>query len=149
MRTAHWSFLTPIPFANTTRRELDEAFNTFFGVGNGNHAKAAFCLPLTIWEDDQRVYLQADVPGCDHEHLELNFKEGQLWISGERNVPKDDGKYRHNERMFGRFERAVSLPETIDADSFDAELDNGVLHVTIAKKPEAQPTKICIKTPAP
>ena len=46
--------------------------------------------------------------------------------------------------MFGRFERAISLPETLDHNSVEAELEDGVLYVTLAKRPEAKPVKIAI-----
>ncbi len=141
----HNRHYTPGSFVGTVRRELDEAFNRAFGETNGQSAPSTHYVPLTIWEDDGHVHLQADVPGFDRESLDVMFRDGQLWIRGERKVPREDGKYWHNERMFGQIERAVSMPDTIDCESIEAELDAGVLYVTLAKKPEAQPTKISIK----
>lgn len=139
------STYAPGSFVNTVRRELDDAFNQAFGNGNG-HSRPLFHLPVTIWEDDGHVYLEADVPGFDRESLELVFRDGQLWIRGERKLPRDDGKYRHNERMFGRFERAITMPDSIEPDTIDADLECGVLHVTLHKNPEAQPMKVAIKS---
>jgi len=137
------STYAPGSFVNTVRRELDEAFKQAFG--DAASAQASCHLPLTIWEDDGHVYLQADVPAADRESIDVEFQDGKLWIRAERRVPRDDGKYWLNERMFGRFERAVLMPETIDPSSIEAELADGVLCVTLAKKPDARPTKIAIK----
>ena len=138
----------PGSFVNTVRRELDEALNQAFGNRAGQLEQSAFTLPLTIWGDDQHVYVHADVPGFDRDSLNVVYKEGQLWIRGERKVAREDGRYWHNERLFGQFERAVAIPDTIDANSIEAELTDGVLSITLTKKPEAQPTRIAIKSVA-
>lgn len=127
------------------RRELDEAFEELFGRENGLGSANVYYAPLTIWEDNDHVYLEVDVPGLNQESLELTFKDDCLWISGERPVPKEDGNYWHNERMFGRFRRVVRVPETIDRSSIEAELQDGVLYITMTKKPEARATRISIR----
>ena len=145
MLTTRLSSYMPGSFVNTVRRELDEAFNQALG-NRAAQLEQAFSLPLTIWGDDEHVYVHADVPGFDRESLDVVYKDGQLWIRGERKVTRDDGKYWHNERMFGQFERAVAIPDTIDPGSIEAELVDGVLMITLSKKPEAQPTRIAIKS---
>jgi hypothetical protein len=52
---------------------------------------------------------------------------------------------RQNARGFGKVTRSVSLPDTVDPSTITAELTNGVLHVTITKRPESQPKKIEVK----
>lgn len=140
MLTTHWTPIVPASL-NGMRRDLQDAFQQVYQRQQPGSVR----LPLTIWEDDQHVYLEADVPGFLRDAFDIRFQEGRLWITGERPVPKDDGRYRHNERMFGAFSRAVSLPDTIDPSKIEAELENGVLYITIAKKPEAQPMKIAVK----
>lgn len=48
--------------------------------------------PLTIWEDEANIFVESDVPGFSEEELDIQFKDGQLCLSGSRPVPKDDGK---------------------------------------------------------
>jgi HSP20 family protein len=55
-------------------------------------------------------------------------------------------KYWHNERVFGEVARVITLPDTVDPDSVEASLSDGVLHVMIAKRPETQPKKISVKS---
>lgn len=140
MLTTYWSPTMSASF-NGARQELENAFKQIYQ----QHQPSAGRLPLTIWEDDQHVYLEADLPGFPRESIDIRFREGRLCISGERPVSKDDGNYWHNERMFGAFSRTVSLPETIDPSSIEAELVDGVLSITVTKKPEAQPLKIPVK----
>lgn len=147
MLTTRLSSYMPGSFVNTVRRELDEAFNQALN-GRAAQLDQSFSLPLTIWGDDEHVYVHADVPGFDRESLDVTYRDGQLWIRGERKVARDDGKYWHNERMFGQFERAVAIPDTIDPATIEAELVDGVLTITLSKKPEAQPTRIAIKSSA-
>ncbi len=142
---------TPDLFSSM-RRELNDAFEQVFGGEFGNGMRRMLpqndtgYAPLSIWDDDTYVFLEIDVPGVDKDHLDLSFEHNRLWIRGERPVPKGDSKYWRNERMYGRFERWVELPEIVDRDSIDAELHDGVLFVQLTKKPEAQTTKICIKS---
>jgi Hsp20/alpha crystallin family len=51
----------------------------------------------------------------------------------------------HNERGYGKVSRTVTLPETGDPETIEAELNNGVLHVTISKLPQAQPKRIDVR----
>ena len=48
------------------------------------------------------------------------------------------------ERSFGRFSRAVNLPDGVDPDKVEAKFDNGVLEVRIPKPEETQPTRVQI-----
>ena len=46
---------------------------------------------------------------------------------------------------YGPIQRLISLPETVDPERIEAELKDGVLRLTLAKKPELQPKKIQVK----
>jgi len=47
--------------------------------------------------------------------------------------------------LYGRFERLISLPDVVGPDSIEAKLHDGILSITLQKKPEAQPKKVAIK----
>ena len=144
LSSTRWGTLSPATFA-TARREMDEAFQRLFGQnGQRERDTRAVYAPLSLWEDEEHVYVDVDVPGFRHDDLDVTFREGKLWISGERKLTERTGTVWHNERVFGRFERAIALPETIDHSSIEAELEDGVLHLTLAKRPEAKPVKIAI-----
>ncbi len=83
--------------------------------------------------------------GFAESDLDLQFDDGKLWIRGERKLADDHPAFEHNERFYGRFERAVAISNVVDPDSIDAELAHGVLQITLSKKPEAQPRMISIR----
>ena len=124
--------------------DVDNLFEQFFGP-SGLRPAAAWRSPLSIWEADDTIHVELDVPGVAEGDVELTFDKGALKISVERKEPERDRKYWHNERTFGQVTRSVTLPESADPESIGAELSAGVLHVTIAKVPEAQPRRIRVK----
>jgi HSP20 family protein len=121
--------------------EFDHLFNQFFR----SEEVAMWRAPASIWEADNQFHIELDAPGVAKEAVELTFDKGTLQITLERHVPEGDRTNWHNERGFGKVTRSISLPDTVDPETINAELTNGVLHVTIAKRPEAQPKKIEVK----
>ncbi|RMG41851.1 MAG: Hsp20/alpha crystallin family protein [Planctomycetota bacterium] len=103
-----------------------------------------FRPPVTVWEDDAAYHIELDVPGVSEGDISLSYESGVLTIGFERKMPEVPG-LRMNERVFGRFERALQLPEDIDADRIDAELANGVLHVTVPKHASAQSIRVKVR----
>jgi HSP20 family protein len=122
-------------------REFDTLMNQFFR-GEG---ALLWQAPASIWEADSMFHVEVDAPGVAKEDIELTFDKGTLQIALDRTAPEGDRTNWHNERGFGKVTRSVSLPDTVDPSTITAELSNGVLHVTIGKRPEAQPKKIEVK----
>jgi HSP20 family protein len=118
-------------------REIDRVF------GRGGRAVA----PLALWETDQHINVEVDVPGLTMEQIELVLEKGKLHIRGERPQFAEGTNVSHDERTYGRFERVVRLSDNIafDPAATNAFLKNGVLTVQLAKKPETQPQRIVIR----
>jgi HSP20 family protein len=121
--------------------EFDNLFNHFFRA----EEVAMWRAPASIWEADNLFHIEVDAPGVTKEDVELTFDKGTLQITLERKAPEGERTNWHNERGYGKISRTVSLPDTVDPETFQAELTNGVLQVTIAKLPQAQPKKIDVK----
>ncbi len=121
--------------------EFDNLFGHFF---RGEEV-AMWRAPASIWEAENTFHIELDAPGVAKHDVELTFDKGALQITLERKVPEGDRTNWHNERGFGKVTRSVSLPDTVDPSTITAELTNGVLHVTITKRPESQPKKIEVK----
>jgi HSP20 family protein len=102
---------------------------------------------LSVWEDEQNVYAEADLPGIDAAKLEVTVTGGnQLTVQGERAAPKIDGaSWLRQERPFGKFVRVIALPALVDADKVDAKYETGVLRLTLPKHEAAKPRKIQVK----
>jgi HSP20 family protein len=69
---------------------------------------------------------------------------GRLTVEAERKQPEreKDTEVHLSERSYGTMRRAFTLPEDASADGIKATYRDGVLEVTVAKKPEAKPTRI-------
>jgi HSP20 family protein len=135
-----WSVVLPKPF-DGMQREMDQMFDTLFRNG---HADGLYA-PATVWEEEGRWCVEIDLPGVKQEDVDLTLEKNALRIAAVRKGPDGDRKYWHQERAFGAIERTISLPETVDSDGIEAELNDGVLQLSLAKKPELQPKKIAVK----
>ena len=100
--------------------------------------------PLSVWEADDAYHVELDLPGVSKEDIEVTFEKGTLQIVADRKAPEDERKGLHEERVYGKVTRSLTLSESVDAESIAAELTDGVLHVTVAKVPEVQPKRIDI-----
>ena len=127
-------------------REVDQVLDSVLAPKTaGGDGVRLLVAPLTLWEDDKKVYLEFDMPGFSLDDVDLTIEAGVLYLRGERKVPESCGKCWCNERTFGLVERSVRLSETVDCDSINAEFRDGVLAIEFQKKPEAVPAKIAIK----
>jgi HSP20 family protein len=102
-------------------------------------------VPVSVWQDEEHVYVEADLPGVSEPDVELTIHKGMLFIRGERKA-EEGRQYLYDGRSWGHFERVLTLPEKVQAEAVQAELSNGVLRVVLPKSPEAKPKKITLKT---
>ena len=102
--------------------------------------------PVDVFEEGARIVLVADLPGVEEKDLELSVEKNVLTVKGSRRLPEFDETggpvHRRLERAQGNFSRAFTLPQTVDVNRIAAELKNGVLTLSLAKKPEEQPRQI-------
>jgi HSP20 family protein len=127
-------------------RQMDRWMQQLFG--DNAVAGEAWSAPLAAWEDAGHWHVEADLPGVKADQLELVVHQGKLRLAFERKAPEGEAaeaRSWYQNRRFGKFETYLNLPDTIDADSIQAELKDGVLHVSFAKRAEAQPKKVEVK----
>lgn len=103
---------------------------------------------MDVLENDNELTVRMDLPGLAPENLKVEVNDGVLTISGEvgDTIEKEGERYHYRERSYGAFQRSLRLPNTIDTEKVDATFENGVLHLTLPKLPEAQPKQIAVKT---
>lgn len=112
----------------------------------GRPVARVFEPPVDIVEEASAYELRAELPGFGPDEVEIEVDKGVLTISGERHREKEEeGKaYRRVERVYGRFTRSFSLPDSVDADAIAAEMKHGVLTMRLPKRPAATPKKIAV-----
>ena len=98
---------------------------------------------VDITEDDKEYRIKAELPEIKKEEIKFTVENGVLVISGERKLEKEEKgrKYHGVERAYGSFVRSFSLPDDADADKVNAEFNDGVLKVHIAKSESARPNR--------
>jgi HSP20 family protein len=99
-----------------------------------------FAPRVDVTEDNNNLYVHAEVPGVDKNDIKINIVGDVLTISGEKkSEQKDENKnYYRIERNFGAFSRSFTLPAEIITDKIGAEYKDGVLNITLPKTEEAK-----------
>jgi HSP20 family protein len=122
-------------------RLMDEMF--------GERPRLGVTVPaVDVTECDDHYLVTAEVPGVKREDLTLEIREGVLSLRGEKRSEREETKEKARllERSYGAFSRSFSLPADADAEKISAKFEDGVLKVTIKKRPEAKPKAISIKS---
>jgi len=108
---------------------------------------------VDVRETETAYIMEMDLPGLTEKDVEINLKDRLLSITSEQEVKKEEEKkdssgaqYLIRERRSSAFSRRFTLPEDIDAALVEANFANGVLTITIPRKPESQPRQIQIKS---
>lgn len=128
--------------------EVERMFRQFFGGGSESRPAAstagAWSPALDVEEDQEAFILHVELPGVKPDAVEVNLEENVLTVSSERSFYQDreaDG-FRRIERRFGRFHRAVRLPDRVDPEKVGARYENGLLTITVPKAEETKPRRI-------
>lgn len=122
-------------------REMNRLFDSF-SRGFGFPAAARGGQWSGTWprvevsETDAEVKVVAELPGLEEKDVELTLRDGVLTIKGEK-VSQSKGAL-YSERWHGQFQRSIQVGPAVDPDKVGAGFKNGVLSVTLVKRPEAQ-----------
>ena len=124
-------------------KAFQDTVNRLFTEPNGR----PWLPPVDIKETENELILKADVPDVDMKDIDVHVENGTLTIRGERKfeAEKKEGSWHRVERSYGTFERAFTLPETVDFDAVKADYKAGVLTITIPKKEVAKPRQIKVE----
>jgi HSP20 family protein len=98
-------------------------------------------------EKNGKYVLTAELPGVDAKDVDIDVEGNVLSIKGEKKAEseREEGKVRIQERRYGSFERAFTLPQAADPNQVQANFAQGVLTVEIGKRPEAKGKKIKVE----
>lgn len=98
---------------------------------------------MDVYEKDNNVVAEINVPGFDPKNFDISVKDGILRVRGNAEEKKEEKNknYWRKEIRSNSFERAVSLPSSVNEDKIDATYEKGVLKLVIPKSPEKQQGK--------
>lgn len=107
----------------------------------------SFNPAVDIVENENAYLLKAELPGLAPEDIDVRVENDVLTVRGERKSENEEerGGYRRVERSYGSFARSFVLPKGTQADAIDAQVQHGVLTVTIPKARAATVRKVEVK----
>jgi len=140
------------PFAEL---EWRPAWSPFFGREGrslldefwGRTGARGLAPAVDITEDDGSYVVTAELPGTNREDVTVELEGDLLTLRGEKRNEREEKKEKRRfvERSYGTFSRPFTLPSNADPERINASFKDGVLTVTIGKRPEAKPRVVDIK----
>lgn len=141
---------------NTKEQELFNRFFDFdrnvrgwvpFAPAQGeNHTEQTWAPRVDIRETSEGFTFQFDLPGLKQEEIDIEFKEDNLTVRGERKLEQEEKRegYVRTERYHGKFQRSFTLKAPVDGDRVTATYRNGVLEIVLPKAEAVKPKKIAV-----
>ena len=126
------------PFA--LMRQFTEEMDRTFGAARTAPNGAAWSPAIEVTQEKGSLIVKAELPGLKKDDIKVNITDDALTLEGERKQEKEEKRegYYHSERSYGKFYRAIALPEGAKADQAAAEFNEGVLKITIPVPEEKQ-----------
>lgn len=123
---------------------LDSAFSNlmpsedFFSFGNSG---------INLYETESKVIVEMEVPGMDEDDIDVNVSDGVLNVMAQNTTNDEERKNNKDIKVYtssvrNNFNYSTSLPSNVDTSKVEADINNGILTVSIDKAPESQPKKI-------
>ncbi|CAO2834462.1 unnamed protein product [Amaranthus hypochondriacus] len=139
--------LIPSFFGNQRNSVFDpfslDLWDPIKSLSSVNSDTATFANTRIDWKETPEAHIfKADLPGVKKEEVKVEVEDGRvLQISGERSKEQEEknDKWHRVERSSGKFMRRFRLPENAKMDEIKANMENGVLTVTVPKNEEKKP----------
>ncbi|HEX6490956.1 MAG TPA: Hsp20/alpha crystallin family protein [Gaiellaceae bacterium] len=131
----------------TLQNEMSRLLNSFAGA-NGETQTQTWVPPVDVWETEDELVYAFDLPGIPEDKISVEFEDGALILSGERERTKETSEERFYrfERRFGSFSRTIALPQGVSEESIRADYNDGVLELHVRKPEQPKPRRIEIGT---
>jgi HSP20 family protein len=101
--------------------------------------------PINVFQQGDDIVAIVELPGVDKDDLQIQAKENTIRIAGKKAVDFPEGVSAHRrERIFGEFDRTLSLPVQLDPDAIKAEYRDGVLALFLPRSERDKPRTIKI-----
>ena len=102
---------------------------------------------VAMKEDGDNIQVTVDLPGVAKEDVSVKVNDGVLTISAERKRSElqEHEHWIRNEISYGKIERTINLPYSVDVEKVTALHENGVLRIMLPKHENAKPKQISIR----
>jgi HSP20 family protein len=100
--------------------------------------------PINVFAQGDDILAIIELPGVNKGDLQIDAKENTIRISGKKAAEYPEGSVHRRERVFGEFDRTLSLPVQLDPDRIKAEYRDGVLALFLPRAEREKPRSIKI-----
>jgi HSP20 family protein len=101
--------------------------------------------PINVFQQGDDIIAIIELPGIDKNNLQIQAKENTIRISGMKSVDYPNGVSVHRrERVWGEFDRTLSLPVQLDPERIEAEYQDGILALFLPRSERDKPRTIAI-----
>ena len=125
----------------TVMRDFDRLFE------EGSRPAKQWMPRVDVFDKDNDLVIRTEVPGVDPESIDVTVEGGTLTIKGGRSFEAEETErnYHRKEIFEGSFERTILLPEGVDPEAVTAASKDGILEISIPKRPEILPRKVTVE----
>ncbi|MCU1239088.1 MAG: heat shock protein Hsp20 [Candidatus Solibacter sp.] len=128
------AFFRMSPF--TLMRRMSDEMERVLGESGGNRGEAGtpvWAPAIEVSQTDDKYTVRAELAGINPDDVKIEVTDESVIIEGERKTEmnEDRGGVHVTERQYGRFYRAIPLPEGVNPEEAKATFQNGVLEITI------------------
>jgi len=146
---ANISRYDPLSLARTDPfGDIDDLFKGFFMRPVLFEGQQQMQIKMDVKEDDNAYTVHADIPGVKKEDIHVSIEGNQVSISAETKTEKEEKKGEkvlRSERYYGKVARSFTLAHDVDEAKAQAKYTDGVLELTLPKKPATAGKKLAIQ----
>lgn len=126
---------------------LQNRFNQLFrsfGYEDEGLSTQTWMPRVDVYETPDSIEMTLEVPGVPKDAIRVTTEQNRLTVAGERRLEHEDRRegYHRIERAYGVFERTFTLPNNVDPSNIAAQYRDGLLVLTLPKRPESKPRQI-------
>jgi HSP20 family protein len=136
-------------------RRMHDMLDRAFDEGLFNNSGEGLTLyeglaPVDVYQTDDSIVVKASLPGVKPDDIDISVTGDTLTIRGEVHEETSNGngdgrQYHVRERRWNRYARSITLPSMVDSSKAEAEIEDGIVTLTIPKAEEAKPRQINVK----
>jgi HSP20 family protein len=127
--------------------DVDELFRNFFRPARADRSTPV-SIRIDVAENDKGYTVKAEIPGVKKEDIHVAIEGNQVTIAAEvkrESEQKEGERVLRTERYTGSVYRSFALPSDLDEEQSEAKYENGVLELSLAKKPAVAGRKLTVQ----
>ena len=132
---------------NRLRRDMDRLFESSIPI-RARQRSSKFPA-INVWTSgNEGIYVTAELPGIDPDDINISVTADTLVLSGVRKAEgaSEAAQYHRRERTHGEFSRSFQLPYPVNKDKVEANLQLGLLQISLPRAESDKPKQIAVNT---